>query len=109
MRPLDELEYWKMHRMGKVTSSDEADEPDDAGDTALLDAVTALSKQAGMGIAELSKALAAIADKLATPAPTPAAPKVTVNIPKRGTWTATVAERDKDGMIKRVTFAESNG
>ena len=59
-------------------------------------------------LAGIKEALLAIAAKIepakdSLPCP---APQVTVNLPTRGTWTATVTERDKNGFIKRVSFAE---
>jgi hypothetical protein len=37
--------------------------------------------------------------------PTPP-PQVTVNVPKHGTWTATVTKRDRYGYIETVSFKE---
>ena len=59
-------------------------------------------------LASIRDILATIAGKIEPPSlplPTPP-PQVTVTLPKRGNWTATVTERDKNGFIKRVSFAE---
>ena len=57
------------------------------------------------GIREALLAIAAKIEPAKDPLPSPP-PQVTVNLPTRGTWTATVTERDKNGFIKRVSFAE---
>ena len=56
----------------------------------------------------IQEALALIASKI-EPAkeclPSPP-PQVTVNVPKHGTWTATVTKRDRYGYIESVAFKE---
>lgn len=59
-------------------------------------------------LTEIRNVLALIASKIEPvkemlPQP---APQVTVTMPKRGGWMATVAERDRDGFISKVTFRE---
>jgi hypothetical protein len=90
-----ELEY--LVNAGLVSAT-ELKESDEDPDTTVRD-----------GIAAIVAAIGAIKfpDPVAMPAmPKHPAPIVNVTIPKRGTWTATVVERDRDGYIRKVTFKE---
>ena len=80
----------------RTYSDDDFGDGDREEDTVIKDGIKAIV--AAIGSIKLTSAT-----KEHTPCP---APQVTVNVPKRGSWSATVAERDKDGFIKRVEFRE---
>lgn len=98
MMTLTEEEIGHLIRAGELSPSDlKKSEPDppDPEDTTIKD-----------GIAEIVKALKELRPKpMKDPLPYPT-PQVTVQVPKHGTWSATVTERDKNGYIKRVAFTE---
>jgi hypothetical protein len=90
-----ELEY--LVNAGLVSATELKDSDEDP-DTTVRD-----------GMAAIVAAIGAI--KFPEPMPMPAMPKipapiVNVTMPKRGTWTAKVTKRDRDGYIETVEFKE---